>query len=210
MRSDLAAQSRLVVEADKRIVQIQATMMRKDTVVDKAAIDTGDRLRTLQNSEREIRELHKELDRHDLDLAERDKKVEEAQNAVASARKEARRAVEFVRADAVREIAALEEDAAAQVLAIKQESVADDMMESTGKIIEESTREAAAARAMLEEVVLEVEKHRNTSVTLLRHIQAGRLERDRLEGQMQYYAKMQSEMFSTVVEVGGLTKWTIL
>eukprot|EP01050_Picozoa_sp_SAG11_P022508 SAG11_NODE_4275_length_1972_cov_1.985585_1_plen_107_part_10 len=53
--------------------------------------------------------------RHDLDLLERDRKVDQAAAAILSARKEARRAVEYVRADAVKSITEMEEDAAEEV-----------------------------------------------------------------------------------------------
>ena len=77
LRSDLVAQSKLVVEAEERLAKTHITLQRKDNVVDKAAVDSGSRLRTLKDAEAEIRELHKEIDRHDVDLAERDAKVDQ-------------------------------------------------------------------------------------------------------------------------------------
>ena len=108
-------------KADQQVAQARKAMLQKDALVDKASIDSAARLKALQDAEEEIRELHTTLIRHDRDLSERDKKVDDAEKAVARARAFTRQAIRDVKKETAAEVAAIRDRATREVQKIKSE-----------------------------------------------------------------------------------------
>jgi hypothetical protein len=161
-------------------------------------------LKALQDAEEEIRELHVVLAKHDRDLSERDKKVDEAEQAVSRARTLARQAIVDVKKDAASQISALKERAKREVQRIKSESLADDMMQASEAAVREANAEASAARTLLETTVAEVERHRNISTAVLQHLDVIRAEKQQLTMEVRHCHLIQAGMLAAVTESAAL------
>lgn len=144
------------------------------------------------------------LAKHDRDLSDRDKKVNEAEQAVARARTLARQAIADVKKDAASQINAVKEKAKREVQRIKSESLADDMMQASEAAVKEANAEASAARTLLETTVAEVEKHRNISTAVLQHLEVVRAEKEQLTMEVRHCHFIQAEMLAAVTESAAL------
>jgi chromosome segregation ATPase len=204
LKRDVADAETRVAAADQKVAQAKADMLTKDSVVDKAAADTAERLTALRDCEQEIRDLHAALDRHDVELADRDAKVTEAEEAVTAAWKFAKKGIQDVKADAAKQIAAVQATAAREVQKIKSDNVADEMLQSSFEAVKEADEQAQKVRNELKRSVVEAEKHRNTSVALLSHLEISRVEREQLNKQIRHCHDMLSKMFASVTEAAAL------
>eukprot|EP01043_Picozoa_sp_COSAG02_P024766 COSAG02_NODE_1366_length_13032_cov_721.428207_8_plen_1112_part_00 len=204
LKLDLSNAEKRVAAADKRVAQAKADMLTKNAVIDKASADTNERLRALRDAEQEIRDLHAALDRHDHELADRDAKVTEAEEAVTAAWKYAKKGIQDVKANAAKQIAAVQDMAKREVQKIKSDNVADEMLQSSFEAVKEADEQAQMVRNDLKLAVVEAEKHRNTSVALLSHLEVSRVEREQLTKQIRHYQDMLSKMFASVTEAAAL------
>eukprot|EP01043_Picozoa_sp_COSAG02_P035366 COSAG02_NODE_2528_length_8603_cov_109.592780_6_plen_1102_part_00 len=204
LKLDVSNAEKRVAAADKRVAQTKADMLTKNAVIDKASADTNERLRALRDAEQEIRDLHAALDRHDHELADRDAKVTEAEEAVTAAWKCAKKGIQDVKADAAKQIAAVQDMAKREVQKIKSDNVADEMLQSSFEAVKEADEQAQTVRNDLKLAVVEAEKHRNTSVALLAHLEVSRVEREQLTKQIRHYQDMLSKMFASVTEAAAL------
>eukprot|EP01045_Picozoa_sp_COSAG04_P001551 COSAG04_NODE_53_length_30631_cov_16.782261_4_plen_1220_part_00 len=204
LRADLATSKADVALADQKLATAKSEMIAKDSVVDKAAVDTSGRLKALQNAEQEIRDLHSALDRHDNELAERDAKVAEAEEAVTAAWKFAKKGIKEVQAEAARQVAAVQATAQREVQKIQSDNVADEMLQASYTAVKEADAEAQKVKDTLEASVQEAERLRNTNVALLKHLDASRVEREQLTMQLRHCEDTLSKTFASVTEAAAL------
>ena len=204
LKRDFSDAEKRVAAADRRAAQSRADVMTKNAVIDRASADTTARLQALRDCEQEIRDLHAALDRHDHELADRDAKVTEAEEAVTAAWKFAKKGIQDVKADAAKQIAAVQEMAKREVQKIKSDNVADEMLQSSFEAVKEADEQAQKVRNDLKVAVIEAEKHRNISVALMSHLEVSRVEREQLTKQIRHYQDMLSNMFASVTEAAAL------
>lgn len=204
LKSDVADAENRVAGADAKVAQSKADMLTKDSVVDKASADTAERLKALRDCEQEIRDLHAALDRHDAELEDRDAKVTAAEEAVTAAWKFAKKGIADVKADAAKQVGVVQATAAKEVQRIKSDNVADEMLQASFVAVKAAETEAQTVHSELKRSVDEAEKHRNTSVALLAHLEVSRVDREQLTMQVRHCQDMLSKMFACVTESAAL------